>query len=195
MVNEAYETIVNPVSFELKEKGSKFLAFAFPVEDEKTIKWQLEELKSAYSDATHHCYAYKLLDVYRANDDGEPKNSAGLPIYRQILSEKLDCILVVVIRYYGGKKLGVAGLVKTYGEAAKQCLMIAERTMTTPNIKYIIKCEPNHNYLVYEFCNRLNIQPFLLQQNIFTFTIERNLTSKIAELCEIYPTLEVYLER
>ena len=90
MVNEAYETIVNPVSFELKEKGSKFLAFAFPVEDEKTIKWQLEELKSAYSDATHHCYAYKLLDVYRANDDGEPKNSAGLPIYRQILSEKLD---------------------------------------------------------------------------------------------------------
>jgi putative IMPACT (imprinted ancient) family translation regulator len=195
MEEASYETLLCPVSFELKEKGSKFLAFAYPVKDEEAIKICLDELKTSYPDATHHCYAYKLFDAYRANDDGEPKNSAGLPIYRQILSENLEGTLVVVVRYYGGKKLGVAGLVKAYGEAAKQCLLSAERTVTIPTYKYTIKCETNFQYLVYEFCNRLNVQPELINNTQFTFSIESKMTSKIEELCEIYPTLEVYLDQ
>jgi putative IMPACT (imprinted ancient) family translation regulator len=190
-----YETLLCPASFELKEKGSKFLAFAYPVKDEEAIKICLDELKSSYPDATHHCYAYKLFDTYRANDDGEPKNSAGLPIYRQILSENLEGTLVVVVRYYGGKKLGVAGLVKAYGEAAKQCLSSAERTIAIPTLDYKINCEINSQYLVYEYCNRLGVQPEIMDNTTFKFSIESKMTSKIEELCEIYPTLEVYLDQ
>lgn len=195
MDEKAYTTLLNPATFELKEKGSKFLAFAFPVKNEEEIKIQLGELKHTYADATHHCYAYKIFEVYRANDDGEPKNSAGLPIYRQILSENLECVLVVVVRYYGGKKLGMAGLVKAYGEAANACLLAAQRTLAIPTLNYQIKCKANFQYLVYEYCNRLGVQPELIDIATFTISIESKMTSKIEELCEIYPTLEVYLDR
>ena len=113
-----FRTIKSPVEdILLKEKGSKFLGFAYPVNDEKELKKSLDALKAEHPKATHHCYAYRLGlngENYRANDDGEPSGSAGLPIYNQLLANELTNILLVVVRYYGGTKLGVSGLVKAY---------------------------------------------------------------------------------
>jgi uncharacterized YigZ family protein len=120
-----YLTLSSPTTGEYKEKGSKFLAFAFPVETEDDIKERLAELRKEYYDARHHCYAYIIgLDEqsYRANDDGEPNHSAGDPILGQIRSSELTNCLVVVIRYFGGTKLGVAGLVNAYRTAAAEAL-------------------------------------------------------------------------
>ena len=121
-----FQTIQKPIEdILLKEKGSKFIGFAYPVNSESDIKDSLNHLKSIHPKATHHCYAYRLGingENYRANDDGEPSGSAGLPIYNQLLAHQITNILVVVIRYYGGTKLGVGGLVKAYKESAKYTL-------------------------------------------------------------------------
>ncbi|RRQ46835.1 IMPACT family protein [Chryseobacterium sp. SC28] len=109
----------------LKEKGSRFIGFAYPVMSEAEIKNKLQNLRNLHPKATHHCYAYRLGvqgENYRANDDGEPSGSAGLPIYNQLLAHHLTNVLLVVIRYYGGTKLGVSGLVKAYKETAKSTL-------------------------------------------------------------------------
>lgn len=125
-----FQTIQKPVEdILLKEKGSKFIGFAYPVDSESDIKDSLNQLKSLHPKATHHCYAYRLGihgENHRANDDGEPSGSAGLPIYNQLLAHQITNVLVVVIRYYGGTKLGVGGLVKAYKESAKYTLEVAE---------------------------------------------------------------------
>src|SRR5689334_3258152 len=105
-----------------KEKGSKFLAFAYPVSSESDIKLRLEELRKKYFDATHHCYAWMLgsdKKHFRAADDGEPNHSAGAPILGQIKSKNLTNVLVVVVRYFGGTKLGVGGLTQAYKAGAE----------------------------------------------------------------------------
>ncbi len=126
----SYQTIKNPVlEVLLKEKGSKFLGFAFPVNNENEVKHELEKIRALHPKATHHCYAFRLGlngENHRANDDGEPGGSAGLPIYNQLLSYDVSNILLIVVRYYGGTKLGVGGLVKTYRESAKLTLDQAE---------------------------------------------------------------------
>jgi uncharacterized YigZ family protein len=112
-----------------KEKGSKFLSFAFPVRTEADVKKSLEDLRKKYYDARHYCYAYILgaeSNVYRANDDGEPNHSAGDPILGQIRSNHLTNVLVVVVRYFGGVKLGVGGLISAYKTAAHEALRNAE---------------------------------------------------------------------
>lgn len=127
-----------------KEKGSKFLAFAIPVATEEEIKEKLESLRKEYFDARHHCYAWMLgadKSRYRANDDGEPNHTAGDPILGQIRSRDLTNILVVVIRYFGGTKLGVSGLIQAYRNAAEEALknatilrkeLMEEFTLTYP---------------------------------------------------------------
>ena len=108
-----------------REKASKFIAIALPVSTEEEAKLTLEELKSTYHDANHHCYAYRLgheNPTYRINDDGEPSGSAGKPIYGQILSTGLSDILVVVIRYFGGTKLGIPGLIHAYRTVTRTAL-------------------------------------------------------------------------
>ena len=120
-----YQTIAALSRGNYKEKGSKFPAFAYPAETEEDIKTILETLKKQYHDATHHCFAYVLKpdkSLYRANDAGEPANSAGTPILKQIQSRNLTNILVVVIRYFGGTKLGVGGLINAYRNAAEAAL-------------------------------------------------------------------------
>lgn len=118
-------TIKQPTEGFYKEKGSKFLAFAYPVNSEGEIKEKLEILQKEFHDARHHCYAYiiGLKDQsYRANDDGEPGHSAGDPILGQIRSKKLTNCLVVVVRYFGGTKLGLGGLITAYKTAADAAL-------------------------------------------------------------------------
>ncbi len=130
MIQDTYRTIASPTESIYKEKGSKFLAFAYPVYSEEEIKEHLAELRKKYFDARHHCYAYSLgadKSRYRANDDGEPNHSAGDPILGQIRSADLSNVLVVVVRYFGGTKLGVSGLISAYKTATADA--IAEATI------------------------------------------------------------------
>ena len=123
--NDTYKSIASQGKGVYKELGSKFLAFAYPVETEEEIKDILACLKKEYFDARHHCYAYRLgLDgeKWRINDDGEPSSSAGRPIYGQILSNELSDILIVVVRYFGGVKLGIPGLIRAYKSAAQDAI-------------------------------------------------------------------------
>lgn len=112
-----------------KEKGSKFIGIAFPITTEDQFKEELAKIKKDYNDARHHCYAFRLkpnLTLYRYSDDGEPNNSAGKPIFGQIQSFELTNVGIVVVRYFGGTKLGVGGLITAYREAAKDALQKAE---------------------------------------------------------------------
>lgn len=137
-MTDTYRTIEQPTAEILfKEKNSKFFGYAFPVKTEDEVKFILEQLKKKHHAARHWCYAYQigtLKKTHRANDDGEPNNSAGMPIYGQIQSFDLTNILVVVVRYFGGIKLGVGGLVTAYKTAAQMALEeaeIAEKTIDT----------------------------------------------------------------
>ena len=128
---DTYKTIASSVQEVIfKEKSSKFLGYAFPVTSEEEIKAHLEEVKKAHFSARHWCYAWQLgygsTQRYRANDDGEPNNTAGIPIYGQIQSFELTNILVIVVRYFGGIKLGVGGLVQAYKTTAQLTLQEAE---------------------------------------------------------------------
>ena len=117
-MTDNYRTIEKAVEDVIfKELGSKFINFAYPIENEDDIKIYLDQLREIHPDANHHCYAYALgIDGknHRANDDGEPSGSAGLPIYNQILSSEITNVLIVSVRYFGGTKLGIPGLVKAY---------------------------------------------------------------------------------
>jgi len=122
---DLYRTIKTPTEGIYKEKGSKFLAFAYRVSNEAAIKEHLAILQKQFHDARHYCYAWRLgpdKTHYRVNDDGEPSGSAGKPIYGQIVSRDLSDILVVVVRYFGGTKLGVGGLIQAYRAAASEAL-------------------------------------------------------------------------
>ncbi len=115
-----YLSILTPQTGLYKEKGSKFISFVFPVNSEAEIKEAIDNLKKEYFDARHHCYAWILgpnKAQFRSNDDGEPAGTAGKPIFNQLLSKDLTNILVVVIRYFGGIKLGVPGLINAYKQA------------------------------------------------------------------------------
>lgn len=128
-VSDSYLTIAGESNGSYREKSSKFLAIAYPVSQESEIKDRLEYLRKKYHDANHFCYAYRLgheHPAYRINDDGEPSGSAGKPIYSQILSNNLTDLLIVVIRYFGGKKLGIPGLINAYRTAAKDALAQAK---------------------------------------------------------------------
>lgn len=121
--SDIYKTIAAPSGEALfKEKGSKFLAYAYPLSDPEEVEGFLQMLKKTHNKARHWCYAWQIgleNPVYRYNDDGEPNNSAGKPIYGQIQSFGLTNVLIVVVRYFGGTKLGVGGLVNAYKTAAK----------------------------------------------------------------------------
>ncbi|MEQ9231718.1 MAG: YigZ family protein [Cyclobacteriaceae bacterium] len=139
-MTEIFHTIGTPTSGEYKEKGSKFLAFAYPVESEDDVKECLENLRKEFYDARHHCYGYILgtsEQATRANDDGEPNHSAGDPILGQIKSFELTNCLVVVVRYFGGTKLGVGGLIQAYKEAANEALVkaVKKRIIETHSVK------------------------------------------------------------
>jgi len=128
-IEDSYSTLAAPSQGIFRSKGSRFLAFAFPVHSEAEIRKHIEEIKKQYFDARHHCYAYKLGlkgDLYRANDDGEPSGTAGKPILGQIDSFGVTYVLVVVVRYFGGVLLGTGGLVEAYKEAAADALQQAE---------------------------------------------------------------------
>ncbi|MBI1288396.1 MAG: DUF1949 domain-containing protein [Flavobacteriales bacterium] len=124
-MSQAFRTISQPTEGLFKDRGSKFIAYAFPITNVDDVKPLLDRLRVEHPSARHVCYAYQLGtdgNDYRANDDGEPNGSAGLPILNQIKSKDVTNTLVAVVRYFGGTKLGVSGLINAYKEAAKDAL-------------------------------------------------------------------------
>jgi uncharacterized YigZ family protein len=163
----SYRTIVSAAQGIYKEKGSKFLAFAYPVSNEEQIKENLAVLRKQYFDARHQCYAWVLgaeKNKSRANDDGEPNHSAGDPILGQIRSKDLTNILIVVVRYFGGVKLGVGGLISAYKAAAEDALnqsqIIEEEVKKSFSLQYPYASTPEVMRLVKDFDVKVRGQKF-----------------------------------
>lgn len=171
---DAYKTISKPsLEAVYKEKGSKFLAYVFPIISEKEVLPIIKKLKENHHKARHWCYAWRLgVDkvLFRANDDGEPNNSAGMPIYGQILSFELTDVLIVVVRYFGGTKLGVGGLINAYKTSANQALQEVEIINKTINV---------HFKLQFDYVNMNKVMRLIKEKKILLISQEMNLDCKI----------------
>lgn len=157
---DLYRTIKGPSKGQFKDRGSKFYAFAYPIETEEEFKDNLHHLKKEYHDARHHVYAFRLgsdKKTYRASDDGEPSNSSGPPVLGQIQSYDLTNIMIVVIRYFGGTKLGVPGLINAYKTAASDALEHA---------KIIEKTEQKKVRIEFEYPDMNNVMRIIKDQNL-----------------------------
>ncbi len=157
LFSDTYLTIEKPAEAIFKDKGSKFLAYAYPVENDQQIKEILNQLKKEHHTANHHCYAYRLgADKmnFRANDDGEPNNTAGKPILGQIQSNDLTNVLIVVVRYFGGTLLGVSGLINAYKNSAADVIKVSS----------IIEKQILFNYSIQFYFEHLNDVMKLLKQ-------------------------------
>jgi len=176
----------------LKEKGSKFIGFAFPVNNEEELKNALEKIRAEHPKATHHCYAFRIGlngENYRANDDGEPSGSAGLPIYNQLLANEITNVLVISVRYYGGTKLGVPGLVKAYKESAKITLEEANIITKELEIEIEIQFQFNQQNTIFTLLSRFDakVLNFDAQENcILTASLKiaqkENISDKLSEM-------------
>jgi uncharacterized YigZ family protein len=174
---DTYKTIANSTSEILfKEKNSKFYGYGFPVSSEDEIKFHLERLRKQHFGAVHFCYAFQIGTesiYYRANDDGEPSNSAGMPIYGQIQSYGLTNILIVAVRFFGGIKLGVGGLITAYRTTAQMVLAEAEIIERTIDVHY---------ELVFDYKNMNKVMRIIKEKNlkILTQQMDANCSIKIA---------------
>ncbi len=188
----SYRTIQKPSSGLYKEKGSKFLAFAFPVTTEVEVKENLDGIRKQYFDARHHCFAWMLgpdKKHFRAFDDGEPNHSAGDPILGQIRSNDLTNVLIIVVRYFGGVKLGVSGLISAYKAAAedalKNAVIIEEEVKEKISITYDYASTPEVMRLIKDFDLSILEQSFN-EVCIMTFDVslknKQNLLEKITLL-------------
>ncbi len=182
--NYSYLTILHPSEGFYKDKGSKFISMSFPVSTEDEIKQCLHLSKKKYFDASHHCYAYILgadLTKFRTNDDGEPNHSAGDPILGQIRSRNLTNVLVIVVRYFGGVKLGVSGLIAAYREAAADSLnkstIVENEVMVPICLVYHYNATPEVMRLVKEFAITILSQTFNEEGNLTgTVSLKNNLS-------------------
>ncbi|EKT4548543.1 YigZ family protein [Flavobacterium psychrophilum] len=173
-IQDTYFTINKPAKEVLfKEKNSKFFGYTFPITSEEDVKRHIENLKKQHFSARHWCYAYQIGTdkiQYRANDDGEPNNSAGMPIYGQIQSYNVTNILVVVVRYFGGIKLGVGGLITAYKTTAQMALDESEIIEKTINIHFVVG---------FDYKNMNKVMRVIKEKNI---TI---VSQKMEESCQI----------
>nr|WP_298995459.1 YigZ family protein [uncultured Polaribacter sp.] len=168
MIIDIFKTIKSASEETLfKDKNSKFYGFAFPVNNEDEVKNELEKVKKIHPNAGHHCYAYQIgvEDIlYRANDDGEPNNSAGMPIYGQIQSFDITNVLIVVVRYFGGTKLGVSGLINAYRSSAKITIESSEIIEKTVEVYFKIIFEYDMMSKVLRILKEKNIE--IIQQKL-----------------------------
>ena len=164
-----------------KDRGSKFYAFAYPIQHEEDVKGIVNELKKEHYSAAHHCYAYVLgvsQEIQKSNDDREPSNTAGKPILRTILAKEITNTLVVVVRYFGGKLLGVPGLINAYQEAANDALnkgVVIEKVV----------CEQYELMFDYEQEN----EAFRIIKHFALKIIQHHHTEKISLIFEVRKTL------
>ncbi|WP_299065040.1 YigZ family protein [uncultured Polaribacter sp.] len=186
MKEDTYKTIEKPSEETLfKEKGSKFFGYTFPVTTEEDVKDRLEELRKKHHTARHFCYAYQLgieKIKFRANDDGEPNNSAGMPIYGQIQSFEVTNVLVVSVRYFGGTKLGVGGLISAYKTSAQMALVASDILEKTINIFYKLTFNYDLMNAVQRIVKEKNIE--IVHQKLemnceYTISVRKNDAEKI----------------
>ncbi len=195
MAEDSYRTIKDTAEATFRELGSRFLAFAYPVGYVEEALEKVEILRKQYHDASHHCYAYRIgteTIEWRANDDGEPSGSAGLPIFNAIRSAELTNILIVVVRYFGGTKLGIPGLINAYRSSSiaviEQCQIIEQTAVTEFSIEFgyeamndIMKLVKSNNIEVSEMTTD-NICRMKLR-------VRRSLADQIAETLKSYATI------
>jgi len=198
MENDTYKTITKPAEGELfKDKNSKFYGFTFPVTNEDQIKQHIEDVRKTHYAARHWCYAYQIgtEDIkYRANDDGEPSNSAGMPIYGQIQSFGVTNVLIIVVRYYGGVKLGVGGLINAYRTGAQLALEASHIIEKTINKTYQLKFEYKNMSKVMRLLkdNDVDISNQTLELDcLLEISVRKNNSNKVAELFEQFFGVEI----
>ncbi|MBO7236222.1 MAG: YigZ family protein [Alistipes sp.] len=175
MAQDSYKTIARPAETTYRQLSSKFLVYAYPVETEAEIKEYLDALRKRWFDATHHCYAWRLGakgEQFRANDDGEPSSTAGKPILGQLLSQEITNCLVVVVRYFGGTKLGVPGLIAAYKEST--ALVLSECEIVERTVDVVI--DVSFSYIAMNDVMRIvkDMQPKVVNQvfdNLCTMTL------------------------
>ena len=184
-MKDTYKTIASPsVEILFKEKNSKFFGYAFPVTSEEEIKSHLEILRKQHYGAVHYCYAFQIGTdkiQFRANDDGEPSNTAGAPIYGQIQSFDITNIRIVVVRYFGGIKLGVGGLISAYRTSAQMALEASEIIEKTINTHYTISFDYKNMNKVMRVIKEKNLD-ILSQKMELSCTIEIATRKKNAEM-------------
>jgi uncharacterized YigZ family protein len=187
-MKDTYLSLSAPAEGSFRDKGSRFLSFVFPCENEEEMKAHADDLRKKYFDATHHCYAYRFGyegEKFRANDDGEPSGSAGLPILGQLKSKNLTNIFAVVVRYYGGTKLGVSGLINAYKEATNDALLNAQIIEKIIYETFEVRFEYEKMNLVMSAVKKYELK--LLKQNfdnlcIVKIAVRRSFADKVAEL-------------
>lgn len=191
----SFLTIGGPSEGTYKESGSKFLAFAYPVSSEEEIMIRIEGIKKKYFDARHHCFAWMLGEEknrHRAFDDGEPNHSAGDPILGQIRSKNLTNVLVVVVRYFGGVKLGVGGLIQAYKTAAEDALnqaTIIEREVSHPiTLHYPYESTTDVIRLVKDFDLNIVSQEFL-EECVLHATVKKKFFDSFKSKVELLQAL------
>ncbi len=172
-----YRTVGQGGFAEFKDRGSRFLAYVFPIDHENAFKLRLQELKEAHPKAVHHCFAWRLghtSDLFRANDDGEPSGTAGRPILGQIDSKELTNVAIVVVRYFGGSLLGVPGLINAYKTASSLALQV------TPIVDKVL----TRNYHIHCTYPQLNeVMTILKQDECGILKIDQTL------FCDIYAAI------
>ncbi len=182
---DKYRTIKEPSRGVFKDKGSKFYAFAYPIVNEDEFKENLQVLKKKYYDARHHVYAFRIgydKKLYRASDDGEPANSSGPPILGQIQSYNLTNIMIVVIRYFGGTKLGIPGLINAYRTAAADAIEQAD---------IITKTETKILRVYFEYPDMNNVMRIIKDQNLtvarqdFQISCEIDLSIRLRDIEQV----------
>ncbi len=180
LFSDTYNEIEREAEASIREKGSKFLAYSFKVNSETEVKQKIQTLKAHYPDATHHCYAYIIgegQEAQRANDDGEPVNSAGRPILRALLSADLTNILVVVVRYFGGTMLGIPGLIQAYGDSAKGVLLLSGKMQKIQEDIFEIFANFEHEQQIHQLLKPYDhrvIEREYLEQVRYRVSVRRN---------------------
>ena len=195
LFDDTYRTIKTPSEGIFKDKGSKFLAFAYPITSEADIKPIIAKIKAEHAKANHHCWAMRLTpdrSVFKLNDDGEPSGTAGRPILNTLLSRDLTNILVLVVRYFGGTLLGVPGLINAYKQSTEDVLnqaMVIEKTVNdvyTINFNYLqmndvmrLVKEEYIKVLNQHFDNDCSLQVSVRKMQVNTFLAKLNKTDSV----------------
>ncbi|PLX12106.1 MAG: YigZ family protein [Marinilabiliales bacterium] len=197
METDNYRTIVKSAIGLYKEKGSKFIAISKHIDSEDNFKEFLEATKKEYYDARHHCYAWRLgpdEDLFRSNDDGEPSGSAGKPIFNQILSNELYYCAIIVVRYFGGTKLGVSGLIRAYktssAEAIQNSVIKKKYIYTTLELKFKYPRLNDIMRIIKDEKLRINSQEFELEC-LLRIDVKRNDVKYIINKFSLYHDIEL----
>jgi uncharacterized YigZ family protein len=195
---DTYKTIASASNETLfKEKGSKFYGYAYPVSSEEEIRERIDHLKKEHHSARHWCYAWVLgkeYERYRANDDGEPSNSAGAPIHGQIQSFDLTNVLIVVVRYFGGTKLGVGGLIQAYRTSARLALEASKVITRTINDEFVIQFPYSEMNTVMRIVKSEAVE--ILEQKMeldceFQISVRKKEADRVKNLFEVQPKIDI----